>query len=406
MKTACVIFPIGCHRSNLDAALFVDYFQANSWKITTRLEEADIILIGTCGVSQGAERASLEILSKIKKRVKNEPQIVVYGCLAGINATIIREYGAIPISKSDFSQLDSMINSRVRINSLNYPHLLSNYARYLNSRLNFFDVSSSKYKLSLSYFLKYYSKILQYYNNRVSLDLIGFPDLFTIKIATGCMGKCTYCAIKFGIGPLRSWPLEAILNEFRSGLEKGYGVFRFSADDVGAYGQDIGLSIVDLLRGVFKAQENFKLILDDFSPKWLVQYSSELLKIFADEYLRIGYIAMPMQSGSEKILQMMGREYKARDTRRLFLALRKAAPQIDLRTHVLLGFPGETERDFSDTLNFLENIQFNLVSIFKYSERINTEAAELPDKVPEKVMLKRAWKVLRAFPPGKVICAF
>jgi len=217
------------------------------------------------------------------------------------------------------------------------------------------------------------------------------------------MSKCTYCAIKFGAGPLRSIPLAAAVGEFRSGLSHGYDLFRLTAEDVGSYGQDIGLCIVDLLRELNAGPENFKLLLDDFSPIWLVRYFPELLELFSTEHRRIKYICLPIQSGSERILQLMAREYTAEEARRCLLALKKAAPEIDLRTHVLVGFPGETEEDFAETLDFLKSVKFNLVSIYNYSERVGTEATTFPGKIPERVKLQRVWRTIRELPRGQAV---
>ena len=144
----------------------------------------------------------------------------------------------------------------------------------------------------------------------------------------------------------------------------------------------------------------FKLIFDDFSPQWFIKCHTELINIFSQNSQRLAYLSLPIQSGSNKILKLMRRGYTAEEANEAILDLQKACPDLNLLTHVLIGFPGETEEDFLDTLNFVKAIKFHEVFIYKYSDRPNIEALELPGKVSEKTKLKRVWKLIYTLGPG------
>ena len=187
-----------------------------------------------------------------------------------------------------------------------------------------------------------------------TLFIPKYNKLFNVRISKGCNSRCTYCAIKNAVGPLRSKPLGEIMEEFNLAIGEGYKNFRLVADDVGSYGQDIGSNIVDLLNRVYAYQYDFKLIWDDFHPIWLIQYFPDLFNIFSQYPQKIGYLGFPVQSGSDRILQLMNRGYKAADVKECLLALNEALPEVDTTSHVLLGFPGETKEDFMQNGSLLE----------------------------------------------------
>jgi len=218
-----------------------------------------------------------------------------------------------------------------------------------------------------------------------------------LMLSRGCQGQCTYCGIPFAVGPLKSLPLERIVNNFRSILAQGNRVIGLVATDVGSYGQDNGSSVVELFRRLFAFDEKFQLIINDFNPRWLVKYSDDLIDLFAANAEKIDYILMPIQSGSEKILSLMQRRHTASEVREHMLALKKAVPGIRIGTHVMVGFPGEKEEDFDATLDFLKSLDFYYLKVFKYDDRPRIAAAKLSDKVPENIKRRRLLRLTREF---------
>jgi len=386
----------------LDAALLVDYFKRNGWEITTKFHEADMIMLGACGFDTESERVSKKFLSTAKKRKGVDARLIVFGCLPGINEPLIREFGLMGMTRSSLEKLDSITNATVGIRELDNPTDFDSYLKHIKKSFSFLDEFRAYFKLpAADFIIKTLLPILRV--KRTGAFSARYPQLFNIRIAGGCNGLCSYCAIKNAVGPLTSKPLNAIMKQFSFGLQNGYKAFRLIAEDVGSYGQDISSNIVELLGEICNQDKDFKLIIDDFSPKWFVKYFQELLEIFAKNASRIGYLGLPVQSGSEKILRLMKREYSAENVRKCILVLRQACAELEITTHIMIGFPGETDRDFVDTLNFIRSVQFDQVAIYKYSDRPNTCALELCDKISEWEKLKRIWKIAFMIGPHRLV---
>ena len=221
--------------------------------------------------------------------------------------------------------------------------------------------------------------------------------VYSIRVAQGCLGECTYCAIKFAAGPRHSKPLRTLLAKFDAGLARGYTQFRLIAGDLGCYGQDIGTNVVDLLSAMMARSPGFQLTLLDFDLKWFIVYSDALVDLYVRHHAHVRSLLLPMQSGSERILQRMRRGHTTKDARRVLMALREACPDMTLESHVLVGFPGETERDFEDTKDLLRAVRFDRVHFYDYQDRPGTEASAMPEKVSRDVIEARSQRARREF---------
>jgi tRNA A37 methylthiotransferase MiaB len=223
-------------------------------------------------------------------------------------------------------------------------------------------------------------------------------NAFSIRILSGCPGECSYCAIKFAEGRLVSKPMETILAEFDTGLENKHRNIFLIGTDVGAYGQDMATNITVLLQNILTREGDYVLHLPEFHPRWFIQYHRELIDIFIKAGDKIGSIILPIESGSEKILNLMRREHTAARAKECMLSLKKTLPGIRLYTHVLGGFPCESEKDYDDTIRFLHEVPFDEAAVYKYEARPNIEAEELPEKVSEATKRARVHRLLKEFP--------
>lgn len=395
-KTVFISFPNACPRSLVDAALFVEYFKANGWKISNSFKDTDLILFGTCGFDTFAEEQSIQYLSIANRKKGIDTQLIAFGCLPDINgARLLKEFDVVTITPRTYERLDEIINATVKLYQVKEPNVLNNYRLGLKESLNILDRLFRKSQLARKHFNLYWARMCL--GNGLKPLYTRYQSVFDIRIAKGCMGECSYCAIKFSYPSLCSKPIDSVLMEFYAGLKEGDKVFRLIAGDVGSYGQDIGTNICELLRNLFKKEEDFKLIWDDFNPGWLVRYFPELFDIITKNSRRIGYVGFPIQSGSEKIIQSMKRDYLVEDVKKCILALKKASPELDITTHVLIGFPGEEDIDFAETIRFVKEVNFQHIEVYRYSDRPNTSSTQLPNKIPEKVKNKRLWRFHREF---------
>jgi tRNA A37 methylthiotransferase MiaB len=219
-----------------------------------------------------------------------------------------------------------------------------------------------------------------------------------LLLSRGCDAHCTYCAIPEAVGPLKSLPLETVVDNFSKMLARGQSIVSLIATDVGAYGVDRGSSVLELLHKLFAFSEPFKLIINDFHPIWVIRYGAALRDLFVAHADRIDYIVIPTQSGSDRILRLMGRSHSAEDAKKALLALKEAVPGIQIGTHIMVGFPGESKEDFNRTIDFVRTVDFSYLKVFRYDDRPNIASARLQEKVSDNIKRRRLMRLLREFP--------
>ena len=402
--SACIAFAVGCPRSRVEVARLFEYFQANGWEIKESAEEADLVLVATCGVDGSSEEHSMKYLSAIDGKRKAGSQLVVLGCLAGINEPrILDQFDAILVPPAKLEELDRITGTKAKFREIKAPNYLPPY--YARARRPFQEYCALTQKAKG--FPALARRALAALGVRRFLVGLGLkkdrrlllrPDaeVYTIKAARGCLEECAYCAIRFAAGPLHSEPLANVLAQFDAGLKEGYKDFEIIAADLGPYGQDIGTNILELLQGFFRRKGNYRVTLTDINVKYLIRYSPEILETLAEQGKRI-VLKVPIQSGSERILGLMQREYTAASAKKCLSALCRMSSKIFMVTHVLIGFPGETEEDFEETLQFLREIRFNRIDTYLYTDRPKTKASQMAGKVSEDVKKTRRSRLLREF---------
>jgi len=309
--------------------------------------------------------------------MKKEAQLVVTGCLP--------DYDPHSLSKYDVS---FSFGARKYDNFLEYFGFKQGTEEYAGSiESEYLGV----YNLFnwLSRIVKFASRLHlplpQYLYRRAAF--IEDRDTVYIRISRGCKEFCTYCATRFAIGPLLSNPADMILANFDRHLKSGQRIFALCAEDTGAYGQDVGLDFPTLLAQLLRRKEDFLINIRQHTPHWIIGNLEAYLKVFSDK--RVKSITLPFQSGSDRILKLMGRRYNAQELIKTVKAIRKHAPHLMLRTHVIVGFPTETEEDFRKTLVLVKELPWDMVLAFPYTDRSRTEAAKINGKIPWAVALRR-----------------
>lgn len=384
----------GCPRRSLDSGKIYNYLKLNGWQATKNVRRADLIVVYTCGGFQRTEEASLETIRLMYAQKKVSAKVVVTGCLVKINPQIIKRNGnpySFILKHEELHKLDTIIHAKI-------PYRVVPDANIVP------DVQDLAQKNSLVFTLKKFFKEFKFTGAFVNRSLsclkrkvrryvkgsgVFSDEVYNLKIAHGCLGKCTYCAIRFATGALKSKPIEKILEEFENGLAKGYMRFALTAEDTGCYGLDIDTNIAQLLRGIFHVEKNFSLIINDFNVNWLIKFYDDLLPLFIENKDRIEDIRMPIQSGSDRILKLMKRPYKIHDVKRVISNLNANLPNLKIHTHILVGFPGETAVDFEQSRQLLQELNFSKVSVYSYEERSGTLAYLMPEKVPTDIKIKR-----------------
>lgn len=359
----------GCPRRAVDSQKIADYLETNNLEYTQDVKQADLIIVSTCAALKSREDLSKTAVTWYQEQKRQDAKIVVAGCLGKINPDVKKEFDEVAfISPREIDALDDLIAAKIRFKDIPDPNRIGSFPLFPDKPERQAKGERLNKRLDLAYEKK---------------------DLFTLRIATGCLGNCSYCAVKFAVGQLESKPLDTIVNEFKNGLDQGFQNFVLIAGDVGCYGVDIGISVVELLQALFAVEGSYKIIIKEFNAQWVVKYFEEMLKIFRQNYEKIDYIVVPVQSASNRMLRLMKRPYTIEDVKKYLNIIKEKVPGLQISTHIMVGFPGETEEDFNESVDFIKEYEFPFVDIYAYDDRPNTAASRMAGKVPQKLIERR-----------------
>lgn len=378
------VLAIGCPISRIDSAQVENFLHENGWNIIPNFRKADLIIFRTCALLEQKEEESLEIIRKIKAEKKNSANLIVWGCLPKINPRKLKlEYDGTSFGEREIDILNEIVKAKKPIHEINANFLVPSF-KYARPSEN----------LLKNCFLKIPSFLLDYLQNQFSIARPS-PSIFHIKIASGCLGNCTFCAIRKARGVLRSKNINKILEEFRDGLSRGFKYFSLLATDLGAYGRDQGHTLVDLLYEMTKEIGDYQIALRNVNPCFLIEMFEKLKPFFSSG--KIWFLSSSVESGSNRILKLMGRKYKIEDFEKCIRTLNKEYPNILLRTQIMVGFPTETEQDFKKSMQLLDRLEFDWIELYRYSKRPGTIAAIMKSQVSEKIKVTRYLKLLIKF---------
>ena len=275
-------------------------------------------------------------------------------CLPKINKSRLREVHQGFTFEHEIEQLTEIIESKTNAHDTYANHLAPRAHVSTAQRLR---VSNLKKLLSL---MSIKEKLTEPYRHNLdqAINVFG-PHSFCIKVSTGCPNACSYCAVKISRGELRSKPIDRIVEEFEEGLARGYKEFALLGTDVGAYGRDQGATLVDLLRELVKSKGDYEIRVRNIQPRFLMEMMPELREILRSG--KISYLSSAAQSGNNRILGLMRRGYRIEDYKEAILTLRREFPRLKIRTQIMVGFPGETEEEFQDTLRLLDEVSFDIL---------------------------------------------
>jgi tRNA-2-methylthio-N6-dimethylallyladenosine synthase len=332
-----LIETIGCQMNVCDSDMLGSVFSAYGAAKVSNLSEADVVILNTCSVRAQAEQKAFSYLGRIKEFKKKNPRIkmVVIGCMA-------ERLG--PNIKKRFNSVDLIIGAKDIDNvALKIMNLLrTNYSvKEVNSEIK--------------------SEIVRY-----------------VTIMRGCNNYCSYCTVPFVRGREASINCETIINECSSMVKNGAREIILLGQNVNSY-QYEDVNFVSLIKKAAAIENLERIRFMTNNPKDL---SYDLIKIMATEPKVCSHIHLPMQSASDKLLKVMNRKYSYEYYLGLIKKLRTAVPGVNITTDIIVGFPGETDEDFEDTLKAVKTIRFGGLYVFRYSPRPNTKAAEMIDDVP------------------------
>ncbi len=286
-----------------------------------KTREANIVIVNTCTVTK---RTELNVIKRLKELNRQNKEVVVAGCMAAAQQELI---------KSILGEDVTLVTPR---------------------------------------------DICEGYSEEKEHDFEGVIGI--IPIAIGCVGKCSYCIVKRARGELRSYGVDKICEAVKSAVERGAKEIRITAQDCSAYGWDRfdTPKLPELLKMLTSLEGDFKIRVGMMNPFTAIHILDELLEAFDSEKI-FKFFHLPVQSGSDKVLGDMRRNYKAADFVELVKSIRKRFEYSTICTDFIVGFPTETEEDFVSSLSLLETVKPEKVNITRFSPRPGTEASKLKD---------------------------
>ena len=345
MKKIALI-SLGCAKNLVDSENILGLLLKNHYEIVNNKEEADILIINTCGFIEASKKESIDvILDNIKKKQK----VVVTGCLVNRYVDDLRK--AIP-------EVDLWIPIR------DYPRFNQLLATLDKDITNFEGLNDDYRLVSTGTYSAY------------------------LKIGEGCSNCCTYCAIPHIRGPYVSRPYEDIIKEAKKLASEGYKELIVLEQDTTRYGLDLKekKTIVDLLKGLLEIKELAFIRLLYLYPD---EITDELIDLIAKEKRLTPYFDIPIQHSEDKILKAMNRRGDKAYLTNLFNNIKAKIPNAVLRTTVMVGFPGETKQDFDNLLKFIEEVKFDHLGGFTYSKEEGTKSYDFPHQVRQATKQKR-----------------
>lgn len=358
------VVSLGCPKNLVDSETMLGLIHEENYEITNDPSEAEIIIVNTCGFIESAKEESINTILQMAEYKKSGSckYIIVTGCLSQRYAEEL--FNELP-------EADAIAGVEV------YDEIGSIIKRVMNGE-RFIMLERSKPDVI-------------YTSKETFLPRILTTPSYTayLKIAEGCDNCCSYCAIPKIRGPYRSKPMEQVLKEAKALAANGVKELIVVAQDTTRYGEDLPggkLLLADLLKELNKIE----------SLKWIrVMYcypnnfTDELIETFASLDKVCKYVDLPLQHASNRLLASMNRYDTREEVETLLAKLRKRIPEIVIRTTFIVGFPGETDADFEELKEFVEQQRFENAGVFAYSQEEGTVAGAMPNQIPDEIKQER-----------------
>jgi tRNA-2-methylthio-N6-dimethylallyladenosine synthase len=349
----------GCQMNVHDSEQMAALLAGGGYKLTDNIRLADLILLNTCSIREKAAHKVYSTLGRLVKLKEKNPELIigVGGCLAQHLGTKFHK---------KFGHLDFVFGTH---NIHRLPQLVE-------------SIKENREKITEIDFYKSLNSI-----NIFAPPRTGAVSAF-VTIMQGCNNFCAYCVVPYLRGPEMSRASDDILEEIIKLADHGIKEVILLGQNVNSYGKTLGdgLNFAALIKRIGKISGIERIRFTTSHPRDL---SDELIRCFAEEEKLCDHIHLPVQSGSNRILTLMNRGYTVEEYMRKIDHLRKLSPRISITSDIIVGFPGETQNDYQETIDMMEKIRFDSTFSFKYSERKGTGAQKLEGKIEECEGLRR-----------------
>lgn len=338
---------LGCRLNEAETESWGTQFQNAGHHIVTAKDQADLFVINTCAVTTEATRKSRQMIRRLHRQ-NPTAKMVVSGCYATLNRDAIAESLGVDlvISNADKDQLVDLTHQHIWPETMPAPATEpGEHALFKRGRQRAF-----------------------------------------IKVQDGCRYRCTFCIVTIARGQEKSRPIRDIVTQVNALHEQGVNEAVLTGVHLGGYGNDRGENLGQLIRAILEQTDIPRIRLGSLEP-W--ELGRHFFGLFENSRL-MPHLHLPLQSGCNSVLRRMARRCKVSDFMQLVEQARRDVPDINITTDIIVGFPGETEQEWSEGLANIRQIGFGHIHIFTYSQRESTKAAQMPNPVPTEIKRRRS----------------
>jgi MiaB-like tRNA modifying enzyme len=343
----------GCSANIADAEIIKGILCNYGYELTSIRKNSDVSILVTCAVKDATEH---RMISKIKKYSKEKP-LVVAGCLPKTSKKLIES----------FSPDCSLMG----------PQSLDRTLQVVDASLNGRKVVALEDSMS----------------TKVNFPRLRLnPVVSIIEISSGCLSECSFCQTKLAKGSLKSYRIGEIVRQMEDDVAANCKEIWLTSTDNGCYGLDLKTDLVELLEKCSNIEGEYKIRVGMMNPMYVPRFLDRLISLYRNNDKIFKFLHMPVQSGSERILRKMKRGHTAKIFLDIVKELRKKIPEITIATDIITGFPSESESDFEETLNLIEESQPDVVNSSRYSPRPGTVASKYP-RLNTKIVKERSTRL-------------
>ncbi|HOJ85889.1 MAG TPA: radical SAM protein [Elusimicrobiales bacterium] len=348
-----------CDSNSADVSVIIKHLKSNLIEITDTPDKADIIVISTCGSVIETKKYSIDLIKSTAERFPNK-KIIIFGCLSKIDYQTIKELTStnpdIKIAK-ELADMDKILKTEKKITDIEEREFDENiYAVLKNDPVKIYPFA---YRV-----IKFITNFKIPLRLKKKLEIILHAKRANILIGNGCAGNCSYCLIKISRKNPRSRTEQEIIRDIEKYKNSGK-IINLTGDDCASWGEDIGKTLPDLLLTLKKEFPDIKFELRYLNPQRILENPKDYKKVLSDP--NINSINICIQSGSNKILKLMNRNYEIEKALNFVKEIKKENPNIIIRTHIITGYPQSNFKDFILTLKAIKN--FDMINTFIYSPR-------------------------------------
>ncbi|MGR8931486.1 MAG: tRNA (N(6)-L-threonylcarbamoyladenosine(37)-C(2))-methylthiotransferase MtaB [Gammaproteobacteria bacterium] len=338
---------LGCRLNEAELETWAQAFQAAGHGITRDITQAQLVVLNSCAVTQDAVKKSKQLIRRIH-RDNPQAKLVVSGCYATLNQNEAEQLMGVDliVGNQDKNQLVEKTLTELNLDSM--PAMSTE-------------------------------------PGEVSLFSRGRQRAF-VKVQDGCRYRCTFCIVTVARGEEHSRTIQDVVDEINSLHSQGINEAIITGVHLGGYGSDIDSNLVELVQAILEQTEIPRLRMGSLEP-W--ELPEGFFDLFKNPRL-MPHLHLPLQSGSDSVLRRMARRCKTEEFAQLVATARAAIPHFNITTDIIVGFPGETEQEWQESLAYIENIGFGHIHIFSYSPREGTKAANLPNQIEQSIKRERS----------------